>query len=269
MAPAARPAPEAGRTATRRVSRPAALKRSDGTSPARSSMRMARASSASMTTASSGSRPSRKVTTQSSQPLVPCSSQQSQSMVSGPVAVRAEHVQFGHGGGPPSLPPASRGVVTPRRGRCTAIRASATATVTVTPRAAAGWPAPSRRRPRPRPRSGPLPRHDAPGTAGPPPGSRDRPASSSPWGPRRSQRGDRPGILVLGSLGHDDDRGRPRESNGRSSSVPSHRSRQPRQAAERKRRRTGSAGPRRRRGRVAPDGSTPSMSTGEVAGWSR
>ena len=45
---------------------------------------MARASSASMTTASSGSLPRRKVTTQSSQAVVSRSVQQSQSMVSPP-----------------------------------------------------------------------------------------------------------------------------------------------------------------------------------------
>ena len=47
---------------------------------------MARASSASMTTASSGSRSSRKLTTQSSQAVVPRSVQQSQSIVRSPAA---------------------------------------------------------------------------------------------------------------------------------------------------------------------------------------
>src|SRR5580704_9249940 len=60
------------------------VKRSVGTRPARSSMRMARASSASMTTASSGSRPRRKLTTQSSHAVVSRNVQQSQSMVSPP-----------------------------------------------------------------------------------------------------------------------------------------------------------------------------------------
>ena len=60
------------------------LKRNVGTRPARSSMRIARASSASMTTASSGSRSRRKLTTQSSQATVWRSAQQSQSIVSPP-----------------------------------------------------------------------------------------------------------------------------------------------------------------------------------------
>ena len=84
------------------------------------------------------------------------------------------------------------------------------------------------------------------GTAVPRPGSRGRPASSSPWacpagpGPRIAPASSCSGPLATMTMRT------PAGMERRSSSVPSHRSRQPRQSAERKRRRTGSASPHNR-----------------------
>ena len=139
----------------------------------------------------------------------------------------------------------------------------------VPPRGHGVWPARSLLFPRPHLRCGLLRRPRRPGTVGHPPGSRGRPASSSRSGypPGRAPRSPpHPHALALWSPGRC---AHLRAGIARSSAVPSHRSRQPRHDDETNTRRTGSAESTMVTARKSPLGVTPSMSTGDVAGWSR